>query len=112
MLAAHDRWPVSRRPRPIPLIESCELTAGADGGFQVVIRGRHLVGGAMPPQIRIADRSVRRIEGGDGTLLRGVVPHGCPGDPVRVDLGPGGEVTTTVGRVVPRSDTSGAGRPG
>ena len=48
--------------------------------------------------IRVGGRPARRVEAREGTLLRGVVDGGEPGDEVTVDLGPAGQVRTTVGR--------------
>ncbi|QSB15650.1 IPT/TIG domain-containing protein [Natronosporangium hydrolyticum] len=92
------RW-ATRRPRPAPVIDSCELTTRADGGLDVVIRGRGLRSGVMPPQIRIGGRPVRRVEGCSETQLFGVVAQGDAGDEVLVDLGPGGEVSAAVASV-------------
>lgn len=92
------RW-AARRPRPAPVIDSCELTTRPDGGLDVVIRGRGLRSGVMPPQIRIGGRPVRRVEGRSETLLCGVIAQGDTGDEVLVDLGPGGEVSAAVASV-------------
>lgn len=89
----------ARRPKPAPVIDSCELTTRPDGGLDVVIRGRGLRSGVMPPQIRIGGRPVRHVQGRSETALFGVVAHGSPGDEVLVDLGPGGEVSTAVASV-------------
>lgn len=107
MPISRDQWLVVRqsatrptRPdRSTPSATSCELQARADECFDVLIRGEHLRSGAVPPVIRIGDHPVRRVRGGAGTILLGVVDGGRVGDDVTVDLGPGGRTATTVSAV-------------
>lgn len=103
MSTRHDLWlaprTAARRSSIPPAIDSCELSTRPDGGLDVVIRGQGLRSGAMPPQIWIGGRPVRKVEGRDETLLLGVVAQGSAGDAVAVDLGPGGEVTAAVASV-------------
>jgi hypothetical protein len=97
-----ERWlaarAAGRRARPAPTARSCLLLPRPDGRFDVLIHGTDLRSGGVPPMIRVGGRPVRRVEAREGTLLRGVVDGGEPGDEVTVDLGPAGQVRTTVGR--------------
>ncbi|MFY1631685.1 hypothetical protein ACN27F_00150 [Solwaraspora sp. WMMB335] len=90
----------ARRPaRPRPTVHSCVLVTRPDGQFDVRIEGTDLRTGAVPALIHVGGRPARRIVGSGGTVLRAVVDRGAAGDEVTIDLGPGGEVRTTVGRV-------------
>jgi hypothetical protein len=73
--------------------------ARPDGRFDVRIEGTDLRTGAVPPLIHVGGRPARRVESRGGTVLRGVVDGGGPGDEVTIDLGPAGELRATVGRV-------------
>lgn len=88
-----------RRSRSAPSIESCRLAARPDGTYELTLSGRNLAFGAIPALIRVGDRPVRQVVAHGGTVLRGVVAGGEPGDEVTVDLGPGGLLSTTVDSV-------------
>lgn len=102
MLASRERWLASlaaaRRVRPAPTVRTCELAARPDGQFDVLITGTDLRSGAVPPRIQVGGLPVHQVVGRDGTLLRGVVERGGPGDEVTVDLGPAGRIRSTVRR--------------
>lgn len=80
-------------------IEKTEISARADGGFDVFIRGENLAITAMPGSIRVGGRPVRNITMRDRTLIQGIVDDAEEGEEVAVDVSPDERVTASVQRV-------------
>lgn len=87
------------QPQRPAVIESTEVTARPDGGFDVVIQGEHLPVTAIPMSIHIGGRRVRQAIVRDRNRIEGVVDDASEGDDVTIDLNPTQRVAMRVERV-------------